>query len=54
MVGALAFKGYEVYKIYREIQASGRYLSQLVDAGAVLAGGPIGAMAGNPIYGKRL
>lgn len=54
LVGVLALKGYEAYKKYDEIHTSSRFLSQLVDAGAVIAGGPIGAFAGNPEYGKRL
>jgi hypothetical protein len=54
LVGVLAFKGFQTYRKYSEIQASSRYLSQLVGAGAVLAGGPIGAFAGNPEYGKRI
>ena len=54
MVGALAIQGVGVYRKYREIQASSRYLSKLIDSGAVLAGGPIGAFAGNPEYGRRI
>lgn len=54
LVSVLAYKAFGSYKKYKELQASSRYLSQLVDAGAVLAGGPIGAFAANPAYGKRI
>jgi hypothetical protein len=52
-VGVLAVKFPEIYRKWREGQASFRFLSRLEKAGALLGGGPVKAFAGNPAYGMR-
>lgn len=52
--GVLAIKIPEIYRKWREGEVSFRYLTKVEQAGAILAGGAIGAFAGNPEYGGRV
>lgn len=53
-VGVLLIKSRKIYQEWREGQTAFRYLTRLEKAGALLAGGPLGAFAGNPEYGSRV